>query len=129
MGPGRWGSSNIDLGVKVTYADIYNTRMLIEIATARNGATPEASYGTHFFQNLVESRIYPLALLPNEPGTALNQEFLTDAPNMLAKLLPKYVDFCDYIKVINVPYSTRGKYLRVVMNSEESKALGYFTAD
>ncbi|MDH3676183.1 MAG: PEP/pyruvate-binding domain-containing protein, partial [Anaerolineae bacterium] len=29
MGPGRWGSSNIDLGVKVSYADIYNTRMLV----------------------------------------------------------------------------------------------------
>jgi hypothetical protein len=25
VGPGRWGSSNIDLGVPVSYADIYNS--------------------------------------------------------------------------------------------------------
>ena len=29
MGPGRWGSSNIELGVKVGYADIHNTIALI----------------------------------------------------------------------------------------------------
>ena len=33
MGPGRWGSrGDIKLGVSVTYADINNTRLLVEIA-------------------------------------------------------------------------------------------------
>ena len=42
MGPGRWGSSNIDLGLKVTYADIHNTSVLVEIAMARgDDGTPE----------------------------------------------------------------------------------------
>jgi hypothetical protein len=34
MGPGRWGSANLELGVRVSYADIYNTKVLIEIAVA-----------------------------------------------------------------------------------------------
>ncbi len=129
MGPGRWGSSNIDLGVKVSYADIYNARMLVEVAMSRNGATPEASYGTHFFQDLVESKIFPLAIFPDEPNSLLNQQFLASAPNMLAKLLPKSADFADYIKVINVPHAARGRHLRVVMNSQENRALGYITRE
>ncbi len=125
MGPGRWGSTNIDLGVRVSYADIYNSRMLIEIAMAHNGATPEVSYGTHFFQDLVESKIFPLALYPNTSYTALNQQFLNNTPNCLPALLPKFATFSDHIKVIDVPKVARGKLLRVVMNSEDGKALGY----
>ncbi len=125
MGPGRWGSSNIDLGVKVTYADIYNTRMLIEIAIARKGVIPEVSYGTHFFQDLVESNIYPLSLYPDNPDTVFNQPFIEQTPNSLASLLPKDSSYGDYIKVIDVPTVSGGKLLRVAMNAEEGKALGY----
>ena len=125
MGPGRWGSSNIDLGLKVSYADIYNTRMLIEIAMLHNGTTPEVSYGTHFFQDLVESRIYPLALYPDSPENQFNWKFIDKSPNELANLLPNYSTFADYIKVINIPKVAHGKYLQVVMSMEENKALGY----
>jgi len=125
MGPGRWGSSNIDLGVKVTYADIFNTRMLIEIALSRNGATPELSYGTHFFQDLAESNIYPLSLYPDKSHGVFNQGFLDRAPNVLASLLPQDSSYADYIKVIDVPETSGGKFLQVAMNSEKGKALGY----
>jgi hypothetical protein len=125
MGPGRWGSSNIDLGIKVTYADIYNTAMLIEIAVARNGITPELSYGTHFFQDLIESNIYPLALYPDNPGILFNYPFINQAPNGLASLLPRDSLYADYIKVINVAEVSPNKLLRVAMNAEESRALGY----
>jgi hypothetical protein len=128
MGPGRWGSSNIDLGVKVTYADIYNTAMLIEIAIARSGATPEVSYGTHFFQDLVESNIYPLAIYPNNPGTDFYWRFVDQAANCLASLLPRDSLYADYMKVIDVPHVSQGRFLRVVMSAEENKALGYLHA-
>jgi hypothetical protein len=58
MGPGRWGSrGNIRLGVHVTYSDINNTAVLIEIARQRGEYVPDLSFGTHFFQDLVESWI------------------------------------------------------------------------
>ncbi|MDM8529161.1 PEP/pyruvate-binding domain-containing protein [Anaerolineales bacterium HSG24] len=125
MGPGRWGSSNIDLGVKVTYADIYNTRMLIEIAMTRGGITPEVSHGTHFFQDLVESDIYPLSLYPDKPGIIFKRNFLTTTKNSLERLLPKYNNFTEYINVIDVPKTCGGKRLRVAMNEQANKALGY----
>lgn len=127
MGPGRWGSSNPDLGVKISYADIYNTRMLIEIAIPRNGANPELSYGTHFFQDLVETNIFPLALFPENPETVFNRQFFDQAQNKLATLLPKDSDFSDYIKVINVLEASQGKLLRVVMSANQNKALAYLS--
>ena len=57
MGPGRWGSNDINLGVRVTYSNINMTKLLVEIAFAKEGGTPEVSYGTHFFQDLVEADI------------------------------------------------------------------------
>ena len=68
MGPGRWGSSNIDLGVNVTYADIDNTAVLVEMAREEAGQVPEVSYGTHFFLDLVEAQIIYLPVYPERPG-------------------------------------------------------------
>ena len=128
MGPGRWGSSNIDLGVKVTYADIFNTRALIEIAMGKDGETPEVSYGTHFFQDLVESRIYPLPLYPTDEGIIFNRAFLDTMPNVLPELLPDDAPYAGYVKVINVATASGGRFLELVMDGEQDKALAYLTA-
>ena len=125
IGPGRWGSANIDLGVQVSYADIYNTSMLVEVAFAGPEGTPEVSYGTHFFQDLVEANIYPLPLYPDEKGTVFNQEFFENTPNVLATLLADDEPCAQYIKVIDVQAATGGRLLEVVMNAEEEKAVGY----
>ena len=80
MGPGRWGSNDINLGVRVTYADINNTTLLVEVAFAKEGYTPEVSYGTHFFQDLVEADIVIVPLFPDDPSAILNERFLLDSP-------------------------------------------------
>jgi hypothetical protein len=129
MGPGRWGSSNIDLGVKVTYADIYNTRVLVEIAMEKEGETPEVSYGTHFFQDLVESGIYPLPLYPDDKSTVFNRAFLDGAPNVLPDLLPADASYATCVKVIDVPAASNGRFLEIVMNGEQDEALAYLTTD
>ena len=68
IGPGRWGSrGDIKLGVNVTYSDISNTALLMEVAAKRGNYVPELSFGTHFFQDLVESAI---RYLPDLPGRA-----------------------------------------------------------
>ncbi|MFN3763593.1 MAG: PEP/pyruvate-binding domain-containing protein, partial [Anaerolineae bacterium] len=124
LGPGRWGSSNISLGVKVGYADIYNTSMLIEIAFAGPTGTPEVSYGTHFFQDLVEANIYPLALYPDE-GDFFRREFFEGSPNLLPTLLPADAPLADVVRVIHIPTVCGGRLLEVVMNSQEGKAIAY----
>lgn len=124
VGPGRWGSSDVDLGVKVTYADIYNTKVLVEIPLVREGSTAEPSYGTHFFQDLIETGIYPLPIVPGD-GAMLNTTFLNSAPNVLDELLPNDAPNAEYVQVIDVPAFTKGQYLEIVMNDELERAVGY----
>jgi hypothetical protein len=125
MGPGRWGSSNLELGVKVTYADIYNARVLVEIPLIREGCTAEASYGTHFFQDLVETGIFPLPVTPGEDGAMINDKFLAESPNVLAELLPADAAYAQYVRVIDVPAVSAGRYLEIAMNGEKEQAAGY----
>jgi len=127
IGPGRWGSSDVDLGVKVTYADIFNTKVLVEVPLYREGSTAEPSYGTHFFQDLIETGIFPLPIAPG-PGAMLNTTFINSAPNMLGELLPDAVAYASYVRVVDVPAFSKGRYLEIVMNDEQERAVGYLKA-
>jgi hypothetical protein len=127
LGPGRWGSSNVDLGLKVGYADIYNTKALVEIGLARGKTRPMLSYGTHFFQDLVEAHIYPLAIYPGEPGNPFNDAFFREALNALPSLLPDDAPYAEYIKVIDVRATTGGRVLELVMSGDEGKAIAFLT--
>jgi hypothetical protein len=122
IGPGRWGSANVNLGVPVGYADIYNASALVELAVPQQGITPEPSYGTHFFQDLVESHIYPLAVYPEEPGDSFNYDFVEHAQNHLATLLPRDAGYSDVLKVIHVPKEREGCHLEIVMDGEQAVA-------
>jgi hypothetical protein len=124
IGPGRWGSrGDIKLGVRVTYSDIRNTAMLIEIAQKKSGHAPDPSFGTHFFQDLVEAAIRYLPLYPDEPGNIFNREFIFSQENLLAELLPKYQHLSDVVKVVDIPASTAGKSLYVYMNAASKEAV------
>lgn len=114
MGPGRWGSNNIDLGVNVGYADIDGTAILVEIAREEAGHTPEVSYGTHFFQDLVESDILYLPVYPDDAAAEFNSSFFSASPNVLEDLLPELGDYEDFIHVIDVPLATGGSTAKVI---------------
>lgn len=124
MGPGRWGSrGDIRLGVSVTYADINNTAMLIEIAGGTTGYDPEPSFGTHFFQDLVEGSIPYLPLYPGAPGVVFNKAFLTSAANLLPVLLPEFAQLADVVRVIDVPAAAGGRFLEVRMNADAEQGV------
>jgi hypothetical protein len=127
MGPGRWGSTDASLGVKATYAEIYNAKVLVEIAADQGGYAPEASYGTHFFQDLVEAGIYPLAVYPSDSGTFINWDFFRNSPNVLETLLPSDARFANYVKVIDLPAVSGGRLAEILMNAEEERALAFLT--
>jgi pyruvate,water dikinase len=129
MGPGRWGSrGDIKLGVQVTYSDFNNTSVLIEIARKKGNYLPELSFGTHFFQDLVESSIRYLPLYPDDPGIAFNQTYLTASPSVLTDMLPEFSHLQETIRVIDVPRVTEGKVLRILMNADVGEAIGFFTS-
>lgn len=125
MGPGRWGSrGDIKLGVRVTYADINNTSVLIEIARKRGDYTPDLSFGTHFFQDLVEASINYLPLYPDDEGVMFNEAFLTNSPSRLADYVPEYAGLADTVRVIDIPHCTEGRVLHILMNADQDEAVG-----
>jgi hypothetical protein len=125
MGPGRWGSSNIDLGVNVSYADINNTAVLVEMAREEAGQVPEVSYGTHFFLDLVEAKIIYLPVYPGDPEAEFNRELFETLPNVLENLLPDAGRFRDFVRVFDLPATTGGLYARVVADPQSQRAVCY----
>lgn len=126
MGPGRWGSrGDIRLGVSVTYSDINNTAMLIEIARQKGSYVPDLSFGTHFFQDLVEANIRYLPLYPDDQGAMFNESFFVHAENVLAELLPDLSDLDDVVQVIDVPATTGGLVMRVLLDGDEDEAVAF----
>jgi predicted nucleotidyltransferase len=124
LGPGRWGSrGDVSLGVSVTYADISGTAMLIEIARRKGDYVPDLSFGTHFFQDLVESRIRYLPLYPDDEGVVFNEDFLRCEPNLLPELVPEFEHLSDSIRVVDVPACSAGRILRVLLNADLDEAL------
>ncbi|MFA5398856.1 MAG: PEP/pyruvate-binding domain-containing protein [Dehalococcoidia bacterium] len=123
MGPGRWGSSNVDLGVNVGYADISNTSVLVEIAREEMGHVPEVSYGTHFFQDLVESQIIYLPLYPGNSETSYNNEFFEKSTNILTIIFPELAEFAEIISLIDVPSVSQGQYVQILADPKSQKAI------
>jgi hypothetical protein len=64
IGPGRWGTSSPELGVPVRFADIAGVSALVEVSENAGDMVPDLSYGSHFFQDLVETGIAYVALFP-----------------------------------------------------------------
>ncbi len=86
VGPGRWGTRSPDLGVPANFAEIAGAAALCEVPFAGGHATPELSYGSHFFQDLMETGIFYAAILPERPGCRYRPELVTHEEDILPKL-------------------------------------------
>jgi hypothetical protein len=104
LGPGRWGTSTLRLGVPVRFAEINAVTAIGEVAFSAGGLYPELSFGSHFFQDLVETGIFYVALHPERPGCFLNTALLQQLPNRLAELLPDDARFADALRVVDLPH-------------------------
>jgi hypothetical protein len=129
VGPGRWGTSNPDLGVKIGYADIYHTRALVELTGAGIGSAPEASFGTHFFQDLVESNIYPLAIYLDDEEAIFNRPFFYETPNHLLDFLPEETVMANVLRLIDVAKYRTDMHIELVMDDELGRSVAFLERD
>ncbi len=102
MGPGRWGTTTPSLGVPVKFAEINNIAVLAEIAFAEGKLMPELSFGTHFFQDLVETNIFYVALFPEKKEVVFNRRWFKDFQNLFSALLPESGKYADVLGVYDV---------------------------
>ncbi len=102
LGPGRWGTTTPSLGVPVHFSEISNVNILAEVAFETAGMIPEISYGSHFFQDLVEANVFYVAILPHNQVTTYQPEFIDRHENRLAEILPDQSRWASIIHVVNL---------------------------
>jgi len=129
VGPGRWGTTVTDLGISVGYSDICHAGALVELSGKGIGAGPEPSLGTHFFQDLMEAQIYPLALPLESVDTVFNPDFFYRSANSLSEFLTAASDSGDCLRLIKVESVRPGHHLELVMDDEKGQAVGFLAMD
>ena len=102
MTPGRLGTSSPELGVPAVFSDISEYASICEVSDSRAGYNPELSYGSHFFQDLVEAGILYNAIFENEKTIVFNPELLKDCENLLCDYDPKFEELKDIVRVYDV---------------------------
>jgi len=123
FGPGRWGTTTPSLGVPVNFAEINKIAVLVEIAYEGGNLMPELSFGTHFFQDLVESDIFYVALFPQKETVVFNKDKLLEMPNLLTDFCPEEHKYEDVVKV----YDLNTGQLQIMCDVVSQKVICFFT--
>jgi hypothetical protein len=123
--PGRLGTTSPELGVPVKFAEISNMRITCEVSYEGAGYLPELSYGSHFFQDLVEADIFYAAIFEGKGTTEYySAGFFAGEENILRTLAP---DASEELESIVSVFDVSGKKLRMVSEIESGRTVcGYF---
>lgn len=126
FGLGRWGTNDLHLGIRVGYEDINHALVLGEIAHESEGVTPEVSFGTHFFNDLVEARIVPVAVFPDDPRELFREDlFAAPEGNRLSEICPEEAVWEEVIKIVRIPDASGGLWLQVYQDAHRQKGIGF----
>lgn len=123
MGPGRWGTTTPSLGVPVKFAEINNIAVLAEIAFSAGNLNPELSFGTHFFQDLVETDIFYVALFPGKKKVVFNNAWLGELKSLFIELIPESPRFKDVVGV----YGVSDRQLKIMSDVVSQKIVCFGT--
>lgn len=100
IGPGRWGTTTPSLGVPVHFSELCNMAVLCEVASREAGFAPELSYGSHFFQDLVEAGIFYAAIFDGQKDVVFHPGYIWERANLFTEFVPEGAAFADVIRVI-----------------------------
>lgn len=100
IGPGRWGTSTPAMGVPVTFNEIKNISIIVELAVMHEGLVPDVSLGTHFFNDLVEMDMLYFAVFPERSGNFFCEEIFSGGANRLINLLPDAERWANTVTVL-----------------------------
>ncbi|HMD87737.1 MAG TPA: PEP/pyruvate-binding domain-containing protein [Anaerolineaceae bacterium] len=129
VGPGRWGTINPDLGVFVGYSDINNSAALVELSGKGIGPAPDPSLGTHFFQDLMEANIYPVAINLEDKGASFNRQFFYEIPNRIGQYIETSTAISECLRLIDVNDYAAGCHLDLIMDDDKGQAIAFCVPD
>ena len=117
--PGRIGTSSPELGVSVSFAEIHHFCAICEMSDHEVGYMPELSYGSHMFQDLVETEIFYTAIFGNQKTLCFHREYFDREENILTELLPDCAEYEDIVRV----YDVREKGIRLYSDVRNEKTI------
>ncbi|MBO4653037.1 MAG: phosphoenolpyruvate synthase [Lachnospiraceae bacterium] len=116
MVPGRIGTTSPELGVPTAFADISEFDAICEVSNSKAGYNPELSYGSHFFQDLVESGILYNAIFESEKTISFRPESLAESRNIFRDIVKNGEGLEEIVYIYDV--ADRGMVLCNDMKSE-----------
>jgi hypothetical protein len=90
IGPGRWGTQDRFLGIPVSWSQISNVKVLVEVALEDFNISP--TQGTHFLQNLISRDIGYVSV-------SLSKKDFIDWNFLNSKESIKELEFVKYVKL------------------------------
>jgi len=102
IGPGRWGTTTPSLGVPVSFSEINKISVVCEMSYPSGNLIPELSYGSHFFQDLVETEIFYVALFCEKSDVTLNSNKIIRNENILTSLVPDSEKYQHVLRVYDL---------------------------
>ena len=107
IGPGRWGTRDPFTGIPVTWANISNARIIVEMGL--ENFPLDGSLGSHFFHNVTSMNVGYFTIPHNSPDSNVNMEKLLEMP---------VIDEGNYIKHVGFEQE-----LHIVMDGKNRQAL------
>jgi hypothetical protein len=122
FGPGRWGTTTPAMGVPTTFSEVDNVAAIAEIAYTEGSLIPELSFGTHFFQDLVEMNIFYMAIYPENSEVIFNTSWMQKESNLLGNIVPEDRQYADVVRVYNI----QGANLRFISDVVSQEIICFF---
>lgn len=91
VGPGRWGSSDLWLGIPVKWSYISNAQLIVECGLKNYRIEP--SQGTHFFQNLTSFGVGYFTINPFINDGLFDSDFLQSQPALFETEYLRHIRF------------------------------------
>ena len=123
--PGRIGTTSPELGVPTAFSDISEFNAVVEVSETQAGYMPELSYGSHFFQDLVEAGILYSAVFKDESTLCFSPDAADWDEDALRRFDESAAALSGIIRVSEVPkgevrlyYDMATEHLLITKRSE-----------
>ena len=98
IGPGRWGTRDRFIGIPVTWPQISNAAVIIEMSI--EGFPLDASLGSHFFHNLTSMNVGYFSINHTNPDDFIKMDMLLEGEIMEETFFFRHVRFSSPLQIL-----------------------------
>jgi len=100
--PGRIGTSSPELGLPVSFSEINNIKVICEVSYKDAGYIPELSFGSHLFNDLVETGIFYASIFEDNNTVKFDSNFFDNMKSILPDICTGCDEAADIIKAYDL---------------------------